>query len=123
MPRPVHFEISADDPERAIAFYEKAFGWKTQKWDGPMDFWMFMTGAEDEPGIDGGLGRRENGPGQNVTNTLGVDSVDAYVEKVVAAGGKVVTPKHAIPGVGYLAYCADTEGNTFGLMQDDPNAT
>jgi predicted enzyme related to lactoylglutathione lyase len=121
MPRPVHFEISADDPERAIAFYETAFGWKVEKWAGPIDYWLIMTGAEDEPGIDGGLNRRE-GPGQNVTNTLDVDSVDAYVEKIVAAGGKVISPKHAVPGVGYLAYCADTEGNVFGLMKNDPNA-
>ena len=121
MPRPVHFEISADDPERAVAFYEKTFGWKVEKWAGPMDYWMIMTGAEGEPGIDGGLAKRQS-PGQNVTNTIDVDSVDAYVDKVIAAGGKVVLPKQAIPGVGYLAYCADTEGNVFGLMKSDPNA-
>jgi predicted enzyme related to lactoylglutathione lyase len=48
--------------------------------------------------------------------------VDDYVEKVVANVGTVVVPKHAIPGVGYLAYCADTEGNVFGLMTSEPNA-
>ena len=59
MPRVVHFELSADDPERAIKFYENAFGWKTEKWAGPMDYWLIMTGPEDEPGIDGGLSKRE----------------------------------------------------------------
>jgi predicted enzyme related to lactoylglutathione lyase len=86
-----------------------------------MDYWLIMTGQEGEPGIDGGLGRRER-PDEHTTNTIGVDSVDAYVEKVLAACGTVVVPQHAIPGVGYLAYCADTEGNMFGLMADDPTA-
>jgi predicted enzyme related to lactoylglutathione lyase len=121
MPRVVHFEISADDPQRAIQFYENAFGWKIEKWSGPTDYWLVMTGPQDEPGIDGGLTKR-NSPEERVTNTIDVDSVEAYVDKVVAAGGQVVVPPHAVPGVGYLAYCADTEGNVFGLMQDNPDA-
>ena len=51
--RIVHFEIPADDPGRAIAFYGKAFGWTFDKWDGPMEYWMIKTG--DGPGIDGGV--------------------------------------------------------------------
>jgi len=118
MPRVVHFELGADDPERAKKFYEDVFEWQIVKWDGPMDYWLIMTGPEGEPGIDGGLGKRQR-PDEYTTNTIDVDSVDAYVEKIVAGGGKVVMPKHAIPGVGYLAYCADTEGNVFGLMEAD----
>jgi predicted enzyme related to lactoylglutathione lyase len=121
MPRVVHFELGADDPERAAAFYTSVFDWKFEKWQGPMDYWLIMTGKEGEPGIDGGLGRRQR-PDEHTTNTIDVESVDEYVEKAVANGGTVVMPKHAIPGVGYLAYCADTEGNVFGLMADDPSA-
>jgi uncharacterized protein len=51
-----------------------------------------------------------------------VDSVDAAVAAIVANGGKVIHPKAAVPGVGWLAYCVDTEGNAFGIMQDDPAA-
>ena len=65
---------------------------------------------------------RRTEPGAGTENTIGVDSVDEAVDKVVAGGGKVTRPKHAIPGVGWLAYCADTEGNQFGVMQDDPAA-
>ena len=54
MPRPIHFEIPADRPERAIAFYEQVFGWRFQKWEGPTPYWLVQTGA-DGPGIDGGL--------------------------------------------------------------------
>jgi len=53
---------------------------------------------------------------------LDVPNVDDYVAKVEAAGGKVTLPKMAIPGVGYLAYCTDPEGNMFGMMQNDPAA-
>jgi hypothetical protein len=55
-------------------------------------------------------------------NTVDVPSCDEFVGKVVAAGGKVAMPKMPVPGVGWLAYCADPEGNTFGVMQNDPKA-
>jgi predicted enzyme related to lactoylglutathione lyase len=121
MPRVVHFDLAADDPQRAADFYRTVFGWQIEKWDGPMDYWLIMTGPEDDPGIDGGLGKRGD-PGQHTTNTIDVDSLDAYVEKVVASGGTVVMPRHAVPGVGHMALCTDTEGNTFGMMESDPEA-
>jgi len=55
-------------------------------------------------------------------NTIDVPSCDEFVRKAEAAGGKVALPKMAVPGVGWLAYCLDPEGNTFGLMQRDPEA-
>ncbi|MEP6538517.1 MAG: VOC family protein [Bryobacteraceae bacterium] len=119
MPRPIHFELPADDPDRAVKFYADTFGWKIQKWDGPMDYWMVDTGAG--PGINGGILRRPQ-PGATTVNTLGVESLDPMVEKVVAAGGKVALPRMAVPGVGYLAYCMDPEGNLFGMMENDPSA-
>ena len=120
MPRVVHFEIPVDDPERAASFYERVFAWKIAKWDGPEDYWMITTGEADQPGINGGFQKRV---GQGVTtNTIDVPSVDAYVSQVVKAGGKVALPKMAVPGVGYLAYCIDTEGNVFGMMESDESA-
>ena len=121
MPRPLHFEIPADDPDRAGKFYGDVFGWKFQRWDGPMEYWMITTGAAPEPGIDGGLMRRQD-PAGGTVNTVGVESVDRTVSSIERAGGKVVAPKMAIPGVGWLAYAQDTEGNTFGVMQNDPAA-
>jgi len=120
MPRVVHFEIPAADPERAAAFYKKAFGWKFEKWQGPMDYWMVNTGAEGTPGINGGMMKK--GDVTTTTNTIDVESVDKAVAAVSGAGGKLVMPKTAVPTVGYFAYCLDTEGNLFGLMQFDPNA-
>jgi predicted enzyme related to lactoylglutathione lyase len=120
MPRIAHFEIPADEPERAVEFYESVFGWKIEKWEGPADYWLVTTGEAPEPGINGVIERRSEG---DVTrNTVDVADVDEYVRKVEAAGGKVVKPKTALAGVGWYAYCADTEGNVFGMMQGDPQA-
>jgi predicted enzyme related to lactoylglutathione lyase len=120
MPRVIHFEIPADDPDRATKFYQHVFGWKIDKWNGPQDYWLVTTGAKDEPGIDGAIMRRM--PDATTINTVDVPSVDEFTQKIVKAGGKVVMPKSTIPGVGYLVYCADTEGNVFGMMQNDPSA-
>ena len=55
MPRVVHFEIHAGDPDRAVNFYKTLFGWNFQKWEGPMEYWLVTTGSDDQPGINGGL--------------------------------------------------------------------
>jgi uncharacterized protein len=126
MPRVIHFEVHADNPDRAIKFYREVLGWEFSKWDGPMPYWLIKTGPDSQPGINGGLVPRR-GPidGQAVTAyvcTVDTPSVDEYVEKAKAQGGSVALPKMPIPGVGWLAYCKDTEGNIFGLMQSDPKA-
>jgi len=118
----MHFEIPADDPARAAKFYGSVFGWQFQKWEGPMEYWMVTTGAQPEPGIDGGLMRRER-PGGGTVNTIGVESIDGAVNAIGKNGGTIVAPKMAVPGVGWLAYAQDPEGNTFGVMQADPQAS
>lgn len=124
MPRIIHFELPADDPERASRFYADVFGWTVHKWDGPADYWLLTTGPDDKPGINGGIMRANPGfPAKTPINTLDVPSVDEYAQKIESAGGKVVVPKMPIPGIGYLAYCQDTEGILFGIMQPDPTAS
>ena len=118
MSRVVHFEIPADDPERATRFYTKIFGWKIKKWEGPMDYWLVTTGDKSAPGIDGAIMQRSE-IASTVVNTIDVPSVDDFIKKVTKNGGKVITPKTPIPGVGYFAYCKDTEGNMFGILQPD----
>lgn len=118
MGRVIHFEIVADDAERISKFYEAVFGWEVQKWDGPIDYWFLMTGDENEQGINGAFGMRQSEDDIPV-NTIDVESVDDAVKKIEANGGVIVRPKQAIPGVGYLAYFKDTEGNLWGIMQSD----
>src|SRR3954471_191571 len=129
MPRPIHFEIQADNPARAIAFYEKTLGWLFKKWDGgPTPYWLVTTGADGTLGINGGMDPRAAArptDGQAVTwyvCTVGVDNIDACAAKITAAGGSISVPKVAIPGVGWLVYARDTEGNIFGMMQNDREA-
>jgi predicted enzyme related to lactoylglutathione lyase len=120
VPRPIHFEIPADDPARAITFYETVFGWKFQKWEGGhTPYWLISTG--EGPGINGGLLPRRD-PAQPAANTIDVENLDTTLAVIDQQGGKCVLPKMAIPGVGWLAYCKDMDGNMFGIMQNDPAA-
>jgi len=127
MSRVIHFEIHAENPERAIKFYTNIFGWKFDRWPGPMDYWLITTGPEGQPGINGGMIRRQGTiDGTAVIAhvcTIDVDSVDASSATITAQGGTIVVPKMPIPGVGWLLYAKDTEGNIFGIMQRDPAAS
>jgi predicted enzyme related to lactoylglutathione lyase len=121
MGRVSHFEITADDPKRAAAFYEKAFGWKFQDWGGPFAYLLATTGDKDEVGIDGAIMDRSDHK-QAVINTISVDKWESGAEAVKKAGGQVLQDKTPVPGQGYFAYCKDTEGNVFGIFEADPNA-
>ena len=128
MSRPIHFEIHAADPQRAIGFYSKLFGWTFSKWESPMDYWLIKTGEKGTPGIDGGLlPRRGDAPAaMQPCNawvcTVDVADVDSTAKRVAELGGTIVVPKMAIPTVGWLTYGHDTEGNVFGMMQMDAAA-
>jgi hypothetical protein len=128
MSRVVHFEIHAADPGRAAAFYRALFGWTITRWEGPVDYWLIRTGEAPEAGIDGGMVRRrgdEPVEDQGVNAyvcTVQIPELDPVLRRVPELGGAVVVPKMPIPGVGWLAYGKDTEGNIFGMMQEDPAA-
>ncbi len=122
----VHFEIPADDQERARNFYQEAFGWKIN----PMPELNYnivtttptdeATGRPNEPGaINGGLMGRE---GQLTTPVITVDvpDIDAALKTVEQLGGSVVMPKDTIPDMGFFAYFKDTEGNVMGLWENLP---
>ena len=119
MARIVHFEISVDDADRAAAFYRDAFGWRIDKWDGGIEYWMVTTGKDSEAGINGALTPRHRGT--TTVNIIDVPSIDEAIECVVTAGGQAVTEVMPIPGVGKSCYCTDTEGNTFGLIEAEPD--
>jgi predicted enzyme related to lactoylglutathione lyase len=126
MPRVVHFEIHAEDPERACQFYRSLFGWEITKWDGPAEYWVVRTGPAEQRGIDGGLLRRHGAiDGTAVIAyvcTVDVASLDDSLQRLANLGGTVALPKKPVPGIGWLAYARDTEGNIFGMMQPDARA-
>lgn len=126
--RVVHFEIHADDMERAAKFYREIFGWKIEKWTGmDMEYWMVLTADMDskDPGINGGMLKR---PAQTPAQQCGanafvctvqIENFDETAAKIEAAGGVVAMPKFAIRGMAWQGYFLDTEGNTFGIHQRD----
>jgi predicted enzyme related to lactoylglutathione lyase len=118
MNRVIHFDILADKPDKLIDFYEKVFGWRFNKWEGPMEYWMIRTGDGD--GIDGGLGKKT--PEASNANTIEIENLEEIIAKVRAHGGTILSPKGPIPGVGWFALFKDAEDNIFGLMQADPTA-
>jgi uncharacterized protein len=122
MGRVNHFEIHAQDPERAARFYSAVFGWKFTKWDGQQEYWLIETGPDSEPGINGGMRRRTkpsacDAPIAAYVCSITVGSVDEQLAQVKSAGGSVLSPKTAIPGFGWYAACKDTEGNHFEMFQ------
>jgi predicted enzyme related to lactoylglutathione lyase len=125
MARVIHFEIHAEDTERARRFYQDVFGWKFTGIR-ELDYWTIETG--DGPGINGGMLQRRGPapqPGQAVNAhvcTIGVDDLDAIVGRAEKAGASIALPRMTVPGVGYIAYLVDTEGNIFGVHQADANA-
>jgi predicted enzyme related to lactoylglutathione lyase len=130
MARVVHFEIQADDVERAKAFYAAVFDWTFQDWGQftGATYWGIVTGPDDEPGINGGLLQRPAltaGPDSGTNAfvcTMEVEDYDAVEERILAAGGQVALPKVALAGTAWQGYYLDTEGNTFGIHQPDPAA-
>lgn len=123
MPRIIHFDLYAQNPERASKFYTETFGWKFEKWEDPqmkMEYWMVMTGDDKKPGIDGGMSRKTDMP-RNVL-TIDVPDIDEYIEKIKANGGEITMEKTAIPKVGWFATFKDPEGELMSIMQTDMEA-
>jgi predicted enzyme related to lactoylglutathione lyase len=128
----VHFEIPADDPERAARFYRELFGWQISRFAGTapggMEYWSVQTVPIDashqpvRPGVNGGLLRRQN-PGQVALNYISVASVDELVRRADRLGAKVCLPRTAVPGMGWFAQLSDPEGNVFGVWQTDAAAS
>jgi predicted enzyme related to lactoylglutathione lyase len=119
----IHFEIQADDVDRAKKFYESVLGWKIsqmmKKDEGGMDYWGIET-RESGPGINGGLYKRPEKEDEKYylyDCTILVDDLDKSMEAVKTNGGTITKEKDEIPGVGWFAGAKDTEGNRFGLMQ------
>lgn len=115
MSRVVHFEIPSGDPNKAIEFYRNVFGWQFKQF-GTEEYWLANTGADNTPGINGALMKRRD-PNQPVTNAIDVEDIDAAMTAVTAHGGQIVVPKSEIPGVGWLCYFKDTDGNIFAIWQ------
>lgn len=121
----VHFEIPADDQDRAQAFYETVFGWRIIK--SPIPNWDYRTintvetderGMPKTPGaINGGLMKRGESAQQPVI-VINVANLDEAVKKAVNAGARVVMEARPVGELGTYARVTDTEGNVIGIWQN-----
>ncbi len=116
----VWFEIPADKPERARAFYSKLFGWKINPFPEMPDYSHIDTGGPDAS-PDGGMMKRMH-PAHTITNYVSVPSVTKFMAKVKKLGGSICKPRTVVPGMGCFAICQDTEKNTFAIWEMNKNA-
>ena len=122
--RVVHFEIPADNVERAKNFYKQAFGWDINQYPG-MEYHMVNTTEVDQktqmptkPGaINGGLAKRNNDTNHSTVITVDVQDIDAALKSIEQHGGRTVQKKQPVADMGFTAYFKDTEGNVVGLWQ------
>lgn len=117
----VHFDVPAENIDRAKKFYTELLGWKFESWPGMEYNLITTTNLEGVPGVGGGMGKRVD-PSQRMVNYFGVKSIDAAIQQVKNLGGRMLSDKMAVPTMGYLANCVDTEGNTFGLWEENHEA-
>jgi len=122
MGRVVHFELFAENTAEAVRFYRDVFGWEIQTWGGPFEYWLVGTGPRKIPGIDGAISPPGVTGDQRVVVTVEVPDLDQTLEQIERAGGRRLTPKAPIPGVGWQAYATDPSGSVFGLLQPDAAA-
>ena len=120
--RVVHFEIPADDVERARQFYREAFGWQLQPMP-EMGYTLVQTTptgdqGPTEPGaINGGMMQRHD-PLSTVIVVIDVDDIDTALKTVEELGGTVVRQRMPIGDMGHAAYFRDPDGNVVGLWQN-----
>jgi uncharacterized protein len=121
----VHFEIPADDVERAQAFYRDAFGWTINAMP-EMAYTIVRTTPTDEAGmptepgaINGGLLQRQT-PITSPVITVDVEDIDDALRRIEELGGKTARDKFDVGGMGIAAYFTDPEGNVVGLWQNTP---
>jgi hypothetical protein len=118
----VHFEIPADDVQKLKDFYSKLFGWKMERFPGPVEYWNIQTVPSNEKGepirrgVNGGMMKKQN-PQHKPTDYILVESIEEYSKKIQSLGGKVIVPKTEVPGVGWWALALDPENNQFGILQ------
>jgi uncharacterized protein len=108
-----HIEFPADDPQRAMRFYEAVAGWKFSAMDGFPDYWLFRTSE----GYGGAVGKRDVSTGHILRNYIEVNSIDDALAASDRTGGTTKEPRSEIPGMGWFAVVIDPEGSEIGLFQ------
>jgi predicted enzyme related to lactoylglutathione lyase len=124
--KPTYFDFTVQNLDEARRFFESVLGWRFEKFPMPYEYYRITAGSPDEPGIDGGVGEIKDAPhskGQPLTQvTITVPNLDECLVRAKEAGGNILEPKIAIPGIGWYATCTEPGGLIFGVIQADPDA-
>ena len=117
----VHIEFPATSPKEASDFYNGLFGWKHEEFPG--GYVMFDAGNGSGGGYNpvGTSGLFEVKPGE-VLVYVNTDDIEASLARAEELGGKTITPKSPIPGMGWYGVFEDPTGNKVGLYTSDPQA-
>ena len=110
----VHWEINTRDAQKTSEFYSKLFDWKID-YNDQMQYGMANTGVK--MGINGGIGKAQEGANSFVTFYVQVENPQAYLDKAVGLGARVVVPVTEVPNMVTFALFADPEGNTVGIVK------
>lgn len=116
----VHVEIPSANVESAARFYQDLFGWKIQPVP-EMNYTMWEAGNGDEYG--GFPLVSDDNPAGQVLIYIDSDDIDADLKNVQKLGGKVLTQKTEIPGMGWFGIFIDPTGNVLGLYTSMNPAT
>ena len=116
MARPViHWEIGARDAAGLRRFYSALFDWQIT---GEADYGLV---APADVGIGGGILQTRQGMPSYVTFYVGVDDLEASLERAASLGGRTLVTPMPIQGIGAFAMFSDPEGNVIGIMTESPD--
>ncbi len=111
----VHWELMVGDLEKGKKFYSSVFDWEIEESSFP-GYAMIKTGADPGGAM---MAKPDAAPLPSLNTYFGVHDVEATLAKATAAGGTLLIPKTAIPGVGYWASFTDPDGILIGVFQMD----
>lgn len=114
MARVVSFELSSQDPKKAVEFYSDVFNWKIET--SQYNYWPVTTGDNNLTGINGGISLGPIDYPHGTRIQIEVESIDDTIEKALESGAELVRGKMEFDQF-YLAYLEDPTGLGFGLIQ------
>lgn len=118
---PCWYELATPDLDAAASFYGSVLGW-TFADSGTPDYPYHLINSAEGALIAGAFATDADAePVQpRWVVYFSVDDGDEAVAQIKDLGGTVKTELQDVPGTGRFAVCADPQGATFGILQDEP---
>jgi len=107
----IHFEVAGKDPGKLQSFFGDLFGWQIDS-NNPMNYGMVNLSDQ----VGGGIGPAPEGQPGHAMFYVGVDDVEAALQKAESLGGSRVFGPMEVPEGPTIGHFADPEGNVVGLF-------